>query len=78
MTSHLVYRVALWDYLGENLDFDMDKIVIMREEYLKSAILIIDLSPTDTVFFPPISLLSLLFKHFPALSFLLYVFHPLV
>ena len=40
MTSHLVYRVALWDYLGENLDFDMDKIVIMREEYLKSPILI--------------------------------------
>ena len=38
MTSHLVYRVALWNYLGENLDFDMDKIVIMWEEYLKSAI----------------------------------------
>ena len=44
MTSHLVYRVALWDNLGENLenlDFDMEKIVIMREEYLKSAVLII-------------------------------------
>ena len=39
--KHLVYRVALWDYLGENLDFDMDKIVIMQEEYLKNAILII-------------------------------------
>ena len=33
--SRLVYRVALWDYLGENLDFNMDRIVIMREEYLK-------------------------------------------
>ena len=42
MMSHLVYRVASWDYFGgENLDFDMDKIVIMWEEYLKSAILII-------------------------------------
>ena len=27
--------VVLWDYLGENLLFDMDKIVIMREEYFK-------------------------------------------
>ena len=34
MTSHLVYRVALWDYLGENLDFNMDRIVMMRERYL--------------------------------------------
>ena len=35
MTSRLVYRVALWDYLGENLDFNMNRIMIMREEYLK-------------------------------------------
>ena len=35
MTSRLVYRVALWDYLGESLDFNMDRIMIMREEYLK-------------------------------------------
>ena len=41
MTSRLVYRVALWDYLmgggGEgNLDFNLDRIEIMREEYLKA------------------------------------------
>ena len=35
MTSCLVYSVALLDYLGEKLDFNMDRIVIMREEYLK-------------------------------------------
>ena len=33
MTSRLVYRIALWDYLGGNSDFNMDRIVIMREEY---------------------------------------------
>ena len=52
--SHLVYRVALWDYLGENLDFNMDRIVIMREEYLKSAILIFDMSSKD-IFFQSLS-----------------------
>ena len=31
MTSRLVYRVALWDYLGENLNFNMERIVIIRE-----------------------------------------------
>ena len=40
MTSRLVYHVALWDYLGGNLDLNMDRIAIMWEEYLKSAIII--------------------------------------
>ena len=39
MTSRLVYCVALWDYLGGNLDFNMDRIVIMQKEYSISAIL---------------------------------------
>ena len=54
MTSRLVYRVALWDYLGENLDFNMDRIVIMRERYLKKHQSNFDLSSTDIIF--PISL----------------------
>ena len=41
MTSRLVYRVALWNYLVGNLEFDSNRIVITREEYLKIAILII-------------------------------------
>ena len=36
--SRLVYRVALWDFFGGNLYFNMDS--IMREGNLKSAILI--------------------------------------
>ena len=60
MTSRLVYRVALWDYLGENIDFNMDRIVIMREEYYN----ILIYSPQ--ILFFPISLS----KHFPILSFL--------
>ena len=51
MTSRLVYRVALWDYLGENLYFNMDRIVIMREEYYN----ILIFSP-QVYFFPSLSL----------------------
>ena len=65
--SHLVYRVALWDYLGENLYFNMDRIVIKREENLKSAILIF-----WSIVHKYLSLTY--FKRFPVLSFL-YVFH---
>ena len=38
MTSRLVYRVALWDYLGGggDSDFNMNIIAMMREGYLKN------------------------------------------
>ena len=73
MTSRLVYRVALWDYLEENLDFNMDRIVIMREEYLKKPHSNILIYRPQMSFFPSLSLLTPI----PALSSL-YVFHCLI
>ena len=75
MTSHLVYHVALWDYLGENLDFNMDRIVIMREEYLKKRHSNILIYRPQISFFQSLSLSVL--TRFPVLSFL-YVFHCLI
>ena len=85
MTSRLVYCVALWDYGGRNLDFNMDRIVMMREEYLKSAILLLE-SNIHRYFFlisislspPPPSLslsLSLSLSYLNVLLPFLYVFH---
>ena len=56
MTSCLVYCVALWDYLGENLDFNMDRIMIMREEYLKKHHSNILIYRPQISFFPSLSL----------------------
>ena len=58
---------------GDNLDFNMNKIVIIREDYLKKR------NSNILIYRPQISLsLSLsLSTRFPALSFL-YVFHCLI
>ena len=68
----LCLRCCIVGLFGGNLDFNMDKIVIMREEYLKSAVLIIwSIANRYCFFFPFLFSLSYLniFLSFPSCMF---------